>query len=112
MPNGVKERKLRERLVAKNGSVCFYCGHPAKVVHAEHVLARSLGGKTTDQNIVLACIECNCEKSDRTLDSWLKHSRYIRKHVLMYLAKVDNRIKVLNRLIVRERVSKGIKKLS
>ena len=47
---------------------CCYCGkeHGSKNLNLDHVVPRSRGGKTTWDNIVLSCIDCNRVKADRT----------------------------------------------
>jgi 5-methylcytosine-specific restriction endonuclease McrA len=59
--------------------ICAYCGretkkggtkrpnfsHPTR----DHVIPKSRGGRG-DHNIVLACMECNCDKGDMTVDEY------------------------------------------
>lgn len=47
---------------------CAYCGaQPGdENLDMDHVIPRSRGGKTTWENIVLSCMDCNREKADRT----------------------------------------------
>ncbi len=46
---------------------CQYCGHdyPASNLTFDHVIPRSRGGRTTWENVVTACAECNIVKSNR-----------------------------------------------
>ena len=57
---------LRDRFV------CQYCGDgfPAHELTFDHVIPRSLGGRTTWDNVVSACAPCNLKKGGRLL----KHS--------------------------------------
>lgn len=47
---------------------CAYCGNKfsTKELNLDHVIPSSKGGKTTWENIVLACIPCNSRKADKT----------------------------------------------
>ncbi len=46
---------------------CQYCGNgfPANNLTFDHVVPRSRGGRTTWENVVTACAECNMVKSNR-----------------------------------------------
>jgi 5-methylcytosine-specific restriction endonuclease McrA len=58
----------RQNIYARDGGLCQYCG--ARVAPGEfeyeHVLPRAKGGKTTWENIVVACTPCNQKKGGRT----------------------------------------------
>jgi 5-methylcytosine-specific restriction endonuclease McrA len=47
---------------------CQYCHakHPLSKLTYDHVVPRARGGKTTWENIVMACYGCNEKKADRT----------------------------------------------
>lgn len=47
---------------------CQYCGDklPLRRLTYDHVVPRSQGGRTTWENVVMACYDCNEQKSDRT----------------------------------------------
>lgn len=47
---------------------CQYCGKrtPRHEATYDHVIPRSKGGRTTWENIVIACVPCNRHKADRT----------------------------------------------
>jgi 5-methylcytosine-specific restriction endonuclease McrA len=51
-------------VLARDGHRCGYCGGHATTI--DHILPRSRGGTSTWENCVLACIECNKKKADRT----------------------------------------------
>lgn len=60
----------RRNVVIRDERTCQYCG---KLVNNEeqtldHVIPRSKGGKSTWENLVLACAPCNRFKSDFLLD--------------------------------------------
>ncbi len=46
---------------------CQYCGdgYPASELTFDHLRPRSRGGRTTWDNVVTACMDCNLRKSDR-----------------------------------------------
>lgn len=48
---------------------CQYCGdnYPSEDLTFDHVLPRSRGGRTTWQNVVTACQDCNLEKGSKLL---------------------------------------------
>lgn len=48
---------------------CQYCGRQpgAEELTIDHVTPRSLGGQTTWENCVLACVDCNRRKADMPL---------------------------------------------
>lgn len=58
----------RRNLYARDGNKCQYCGKKFATceLSLDHVVPRSLGGKTTWENIVCACIRCNIKKGGRT----------------------------------------------
>jgi 5-methylcytosine-specific restriction endonuclease McrA len=63
-----KVKFSRVNIYARDKYRCQYCAQklPIAELTYDHVLPRSLGGKTTWQNIVAACAPCNARKSDRT----------------------------------------------
>ena len=58
----------RTNLYRRDRNACCYCGHKHKTedLTMEHVIPKDQGGKTTWQNVVLACIPCNQRKKNRT----------------------------------------------
>lgn len=58
----------RRNLYARDGNRCQYCGkkHATTELSLDHVLPRSMGGKTSWENIVCACLKCNIRKGGRT----------------------------------------------
>ena len=70
---GVSGRKKgirfsRENVYARDKGRCQYCGIyiPRSEVTYDHVLPRSLGGKTEWNNVVSCCLPCNQRKGSRT----------------------------------------------
>jgi len=58
----------RENVYARDGGRCQYCGAGVRrdQITYDHVVPRSRGGKTTWENIVIACVACNQKKGGRT----------------------------------------------
>lgn len=58
----------RKNLFARDGYRCQYCGHtrPMSQLSLDHVVPRSLGGRTTWDNVVCCCLSCNSKKGGRT----------------------------------------------
>jgi 5-methylcytosine-specific restriction endonuclease McrA len=58
----------RRNLFARDGHNCQYCGKnfPTQQLSLDHVVPRSRGGKTTWENVVSACVDCNTRKGSRT----------------------------------------------
>jgi 5-methylcytosine-specific restriction endonuclease McrA len=71
----------RRNLYRRDGYRCQYCGlgRPTEELSIDHVLPRSRGGKSTWNNCVLACTECNRRKANRPPEEagmiLLKHPR-------------------------------------
>lgn len=58
----------RRNLYRRDHLTCQYCGgRPgSEELTIDHVTPRSLGGRTSWENCVLACVECNKRKGSRT----------------------------------------------
>ena len=66
---------IRNAIRERDNCQCCYCGKyvPKKKRSLDHVIARSLGGDDTPDNLVLTCISCNSQKKDRTLDEYTEY---------------------------------------
>lgn len=63
------EVKLNRRnIFARDRNRCQYCGHkyPTSELSLDHVIPRSMGGKSVWTNMVCACTDCNVRKGGRT----------------------------------------------
>lgn len=50
---------------------CFYCGITLHGdYHVDHVIPLSRGGTNWPDNLVCACVACNCSKNNMLLDEW------------------------------------------
>ena len=61
-------RYSRLNIFARDNYTCQYCGgrpHRSKL-NLDHVIPRSLGGRTTWENVVASCVDCNRRKGGRT----------------------------------------------
>jgi 5-methylcytosine-specific restriction endonuclease McrA len=58
----------RRNIFARDNNQCQYCGRkfPTTELSLDHVIPRSQGGKSTWENIVCACVNCNVRKGGRT----------------------------------------------
>ena len=58
----------RRNIYARDRNHCQYCGkkYPSSELSLDHIIPRSMGGKTTWDNIVCACTKCNVKKGGRT----------------------------------------------
>lgn len=59
----------RRNIYIRDNYTCQYCGRrPAREdLTIDHVVPRSRGGRSTWENVVLACQDCNARKGDRML---------------------------------------------
>ena len=61
-------RYSRLNIFARDKFTCQYCGRrPLRSeLNLDHVIPRSLGGRTTWENVVASCVDCNRRKGGRT----------------------------------------------
>ena len=61
-------RFSRRNIFERDKNTCQYCGQRMAKTDAtiDHVIPRSRGGHDTWENLVLACVDCNITKSNRT----------------------------------------------
>jgi 5-methylcytosine-specific restriction endonuclease McrA len=61
-------RFSRLNIYARDAFTCQYCGKrpPRPELNLDHVVPRSLGGRSTWQNVVCSCLDCNRKKGGRT----------------------------------------------
>lgn len=64
--NGIKFN--RKNIWLRDAGICQYCGKkvPMNGFTFDHVIPRVAGGKTSWENIVVACTKCNQKKEGRT----------------------------------------------
>lgn len=61
-------RFSRINLMARDNFQCQYCGiQPSRAeLNLDHVVPRALGGRSTWENVVTSCVDCNRRKGGRT----------------------------------------------
>jgi 5-methylcytosine-specific restriction endonuclease McrA len=59
-------RQIELTVRRRAGGVCEYCRLPESLSHLpfplDHIIARQHGGQTAEDNLALACPECNLQK--------------------------------------------------
>jgi 5-methylcytosine-specific restriction endonuclease McrA len=55
-------KKIRQRVLQRDGWMCAYCGDQAETI--DHVVPVAKGGTDDDWNLVAACKRCNYSKKD------------------------------------------------
>jgi HNH endonuclease len=58
--------QLRFRVLQRDGFRCQYCGRSPRdgaTLHLDHVVPASVGGETSEENLITACETCNLGKS-------------------------------------------------
>jgi hypothetical protein len=68
LPKRQTKTRFRARIFAQWGHLCAYCADPADTL--DHVLPRSRGGLTVEENLVPACRRCNGAKSSTDWREW------------------------------------------
>lgn len=58
----------RRNIFARDKNKCQYCGkkYPTRELSLDHVIPRSIGGRSNWENVVCACVKCNIKKGGRT----------------------------------------------
>jgi hypothetical protein len=55
-------RYIRLKVLERDGNVCYWCGSPGDTM--DHIVPWSKGGRTTMDNCICACQECNGQRGD------------------------------------------------
>lgn len=63
-------KKTTQRILARDGSCCAYCGSEAGPFHIDHIKPVCKGGQDHDLNLTVACWQCNLSKGGKTLSDW------------------------------------------
>lgn len=69
---------------------CAYCGVVGKHMTIDHVYPKSLGGKSTFENTVCACLKCNNTKDSRTCQEsnmYPKHSKPVVPTIMEFILR-------------------------
>lgn len=72
------KRLMRTIVRQKRGVRCFYCGKILSEgeLTVDHIIPQEIGGPTITNNLVPACKECNCEKSNMNA---IQYSKYLKR---------------------------------
>ncbi|MCX8070319.1 MAG: HNH endonuclease [Thermodesulfovibrionales bacterium] len=64
-------------------SRCYYCNRviPSKELTMDHVIPLIRGGKSTKNNLVTACKECNSKKKYLLPTEWQDYLNYLNNHL-------------------------------
>lgn len=66
-----KWRKIRERILRRDGYCCQQCGQDNGKLHVDHIIPRRLGGVDQDWNLQTLCQKCNLSKGGRFFSNGL-----------------------------------------
>lgn len=67
-----KRKKQSKRTIFRRDQYsCVYCGSNSKLT-IDHVIPKSRGGSNDISNLVTACEPCNNQKSNKSLDTFLR----------------------------------------
>ena len=71
--SNLSKAKVR-RVIERDKWACVYCGDPVneKTARMDHVLAKSNGGSSKDENLVASCARCNGSKWDYSMERFLE----------------------------------------
>lgn len=53
---------MKNKILARDGHTCRYCGNSRGTLHLDHVYPFSKGGETSFDNLVTSCSRCNLKK--------------------------------------------------
>ena len=57
----------------RDNFTCQYCGRTPKdnvILHVDHIIPKSKGGKNTVDNLITSCVYCNMGKRDILLEQY------------------------------------------
>jgi 5-methylcytosine-specific restriction endonuclease McrA len=56
----------KRNVLIRDGFVCSYCGEHYSKMTIDHIIPKSQGGRSTFENCVACCRNCNAQKGSRT----------------------------------------------
>jgi 5-methylcytosine-specific restriction endonuclease McrA len=94
-PLDARESSLRERIFARDGFRCVYCGglFPGPQLSLDHVEPRMRGGDGSEGNLVTACRACNTRKGSQAAWAFLAELPEERENFLRYATAVWPRLR-------------------
>lgn len=100
-----KDQAARYRLAVKSEWRCYYCGKDMSVCASyesafkqyphpdmptiDHFIAKRNGGTNSQDNLVLACLDCNMIKKAKTPEEFRYHMQYVASGISAILAGLD-----------------------
>ncbi len=86
-------RAQRRRIYERDTRRCAYCGVTGGPFQVDHIIPMWEGGNSTDDNLVVACKECNLSKGASISEDWLRwllhhEDRGVRRTARIYVAKL------------------------
>lgn len=63
-------RYTRLKVLARDDCTCYWCGAPGFTI--DHIIPWSKGGRTTMDNCICACQECNGERGDMSAEEFAR----------------------------------------
>ena len=65
--------EVKEYLLEKYGRKCAYCGAEKVPLQIEHMIPKSKGGTDRIDNLAIACVKCNLEKSNMMPKEYIEY---------------------------------------
>ena len=69
-----RDKHWRKSLHIFTSQTCIYCGNKSESI--DHIQPRCLGGLSTTENCVPACLSCNGSKSDTEVFVWYRQQSF------------------------------------
>ena len=63
-------RRIRERILARDGYCCQSCGETDGKMHIDHIVPKRLGGSDLEENLQVLCQFCNLRKGGRFFEQY------------------------------------------
>jgi 5-methylcytosine-specific restriction endonuclease McrA len=85
-----KNEKYYRSLYKETYGTCIYCGIPLepKAITYDHIVPRALGGRSSVDNYVISCPECNVMKDKMTVDEFVR--TWSEKDRIRYINRVKH----------------------
>ena len=100
------DAKEKKRIKVALGSECVFCGKTLGQAkgdtHFDHLVAASAGGSNSLSNIVIACSDCNIEKTDHDWEHFLRskclddQSFSVRRQIIVNWQKASASVAMLS----------------
>ncbi len=102
-----KIQPTRRNILIRDNFTCQYCGKKTNDLTIDHLIPRKYGGKSTWENLVSACKECNNKKGDKPLSEVNIKLKSTPKS-LKYIPKILSSVKSLNDFPIKDEWKKYI----